>query len=80
MSGLDQKQGAMTAGETTAPDVRARDLRDLERNGYAIMAGVMGFGEAASGGRFGAVVKLAQLFVISFIFIVPVYLFWSVAM
>lgn len=80
MSGLDQKRGAVNAGETAFPDVRAKDLRNLEHQGYVVMASVMNFGEAASGGRFGAVVKTAQLFVIAFAFIVPVYLFWSVAM
>ncbi|SDW90589.1 hypothetical protein [Roseicitreum antarcticum] len=77
MSGLDEKQRAMA--ESKAPDVRAQDLRRLEQQGYGVMAGVMGFGEAAENGRLGAVVKVAQLFVIAFAFMVPVYLFWSVA-
>lgn len=77
MSGLDQKQRAMA--ESSTMDVRAQDLRRLEQQGYAVMAGVMGFGEATESGRMGAVVKAAQLFVIAFSFILPVYLFWSMA-
>lgn len=47
--------------------------------GHAVMAGLMGFGEAAEGrGVFPGIVHGAKLFCIAFAFLVPNYLVWSI--
>lgn len=69
-TGLRQDMGAV---ET----VKERDLRKLERDGYAVMSGVLAFGAASKTGRLARAVHAAKLVVIAFTFITPVYLFWA---
>ena len=53
--------------------------RKQERNGYALMSGVMGYGEGALGdGVFAKTSKAAQLFMIAFGCAVPPFLVWWV--
>ena len=53
--------------------------RKQERNGYALMSGVKGYGEGALGdGVFAKTSKAAQLFMIAFGCAVPPFLVWWV--
>ncbi len=87
MSGLQERRAALVSGQGTAPDeagkpvdVRAADEQIRRRQGHQVMAAVMAFGAAAESGRLERAVKLAQLTCITFVCVVPVYLFWAVAL
>jgi hypothetical protein len=77
---MSRVEAGIQAVEQVAPTVRDDDLRKLERDGYAVMAGFMAFGEASETGRMAKIVHGAQLLVIAFAFITPVLLFWKVAL
>lgn len=77
---MSRVETALVAAEPIGPTVQDGDLRRIERGGYAVMAGVMAFGEAAEGGRLARIVHGAQLLVIAFAFITPVLLFWKIAL
>ena len=58
--------------------LKAETVRD-ERNGYAVMSGFMGYGEAAmGGGAFSKVSHVAKLFCIAFACATPPLLVWGV--
>jgi hypothetical protein len=70
-----QRQAAVT--EAAMASIRRKEQSQLA-GGYALMAGMMSFGEASKGrGVFPAVVHGAKLFCIAFAFLVPNYLVWS---
>jgi hypothetical protein len=70
-----QRQAAVR--EAAMASIRRKDMAQMA-GGYAVMAGLMGFGEAAEGrGVFPKVVHGAKLFCIAFAFLAPNYLVWS---
>ena len=77
---MSRVETSLEAVDQVGPSVREQDLRALERDGYAVMAGFMAFGEAAEQGRLAKIVHGAQLLVIAFAFITPVLLFWKIAL
>jgi len=77
---MSRAETGIQAAAQVGPTVRDRDLRNLERDGYAVMAGFMAFGEASETGRLAKIVHGAQLLVIAFAFITPVLMFWKIAL
>jgi hypothetical protein len=75
---MSRHETSIEPGQRATDTVKDKDLRKLERDGYAVMAGVMAFGEMSQAGRIARVVHACQLFVIAFAFVTPVYLFWKV--
>jgi hypothetical protein len=70
-----QRQAAVT--EAAMASIRRKELAQ-SAGGYALMAGAMGFGEAAHGaGLFPKIVHGAKLFCIAFALLLPNYLVWS---
>ena len=84
----------MTRMEDLQPDLDAQERMDAryqaamasinrkkieqERQGYAVMSAVMGYGEGSIGdGWFGKISHAAKLFMIAFAFALPVVLVWS---
>jgi hypothetical protein len=61
--------------------LRSMAIEETRRkaSGYAVMAGVIGYGEGALGkGTFGKISHFAKLFCIGFAFLVPSLLIWRV--
>ena len=77
---MSRQETALQPAQPVIETVKDRDLRKLERDGYVVMASVMGFGEASRRGRLAKAVHVAQLIVIAFAFMTPVFLFWKVAL
>jgi hypothetical protein len=70
-----QRQAAVR--EAAMASIRQKQLQQMA-GGHAVMAGLLGFGEAAeSAGMFAKVVQGAKLFCIAFAFLVPNYLVWA---
>ena len=64
--------------EAAMASIRRKDMAQMA-GGHAVMAGLMGFGEAAEGkGLFAKIVHGAELFCIAFAFLTPNYLVWHV--
>lgn len=64
--------------EAAMASIRRKELAQMA-GGHAVMAGLMGFGEAAHGkGMFARIVHGAKLFCIAFAFLTPNYLVWHV--
>jgi len=77
MSRLEEAQRQAEVTEAAMASIRRKDMAQMA-SGYALMAGVSGFGDASNGrGLFPAVVHGAKLFCIAFAFLVPNYLVWS---
>jgi len=75
---LDEQARQDQAYETAMRSIQAAN-RNTERQGYAIIAGVMGYGEGALGtGIFGRISHAAQLFCIAFACAAPPLLVWYV--
>lgn len=71
-----QRQAAVR--EAAMASIRRKELRQMA-GGHAVMAGLMGFGEAAEGrGLFPRIVHGAKLLCIAFAFLVPNYLVWAI--
>jgi hypothetical protein len=75
---MSRQETSIEPDQRAIGTVKDKDLRKLERDGYAVMAGVMAFGEMSQSGRMARIVHACQLLVIAFAFITPVYLFWKV--
>jgi hypothetical protein len=55
------------------------EKRRQEAQGYAVLAGALGYGEGALGkGKFGKITHAAKLFLIAFAFLTPSLLIWQV--
>ena len=77
MSRLDEVQRQAAVTEAAMASIRRKDMAQMA-GGYALMAGMSGFGDASTGrGMFPAIVHGAKLFCIAFAFLVPNYLVWS---
>jgi hypothetical protein len=71
-----QRQAAVR--EAAMASIRRKQMEQMA-GGHAVMAGLLGFGEAAEGrGLFAKMVHGAKLFCIAFAFLTPNYLVWSI--
>ena len=78
MAREQEAQRQAVVREAAMASIRRKDMQQMA-GGHAVMAGLMGFGEAADGrGVFPGVVHGAKLFCIAFAFLVPNYLVWSI--
>lgn len=79
---MTEMKTAKTSSKTEAAlaSIEARELK-ASAAGYVMIGGAMAYGEGALGdGIFGKLSSAAKWFVLWFAIIVPVYLFWSVAL
>lgn len=86
MSNMEDRIAEMNNAKASAKtqaalaSIEERRLRSSAA-GFAVIGGAMVYGESALGdGLFAKVSKAAQWFVLWFAMIVPVYLFWAVAL
>lgn len=77
-SQLSEKERQRLVHEQALSSIRASKVRQ-EAQGYAVMAGFLGYGEGALGqGVFGKASHVAKLFCILFAMLAPSLLIWSV--
>jgi hypothetical protein len=75
---LDEQARQDRVYEAAMSSIQA-SKRGEERNGYAVIAAAMGYGEGSKGnGIFGKISHAAQLFCIAFAFATPPLLVWYV--
>lgn len=75
---LSEKERQAAVYEEAMKSLKSEKARK-EASGYAVMAGVVGFGEGARGdGMFGKLTHAAKLFLIAFAFLTPSLLVWHV--
>jgi hypothetical protein len=67
------------AAAALLPDLKARDHRSLERDGYVLMGAATAFGAVADHGLTAASVQAARLFVIFCAVALPVLGLWTFA-
>jgi hypothetical protein len=75
---LDEKERQALVHDAALRSIQLEKRRG-EAQGYAVLAGAMGYGEGALGsGRFGKLTHAAKLFLIAFAFLTPSLLIWQV--
>lgn len=83
MSGLEDRRAALAAGQGIAgdrPDVAAQSRDRMRQQIDHVMDVVSSFGNVIGSSRMQRAIKASHLICISFVFIAPVLLFWSVAL
>jgi len=83
MEDLGKLDGAGARSVRYEQAVASMEAEKLGRaaRGHAVMATVMGYGEASTGtGTFGRISHVAKLFCIGFAFLVPSLLMWRVVL